>query len=165
MFLKIDNIMFDKVFQPFADWFCDRTGQGPLWLAGTAAYMVMVTAALTQMFLFGSLILNVIMFLIGLINVLNNNWKHKHQKYYSGTLNPKRHDVVERFIRISFLVLTIYASLELTAFSVNITIGVVLVIQGMSLLSIYYFEACETKPPAPPKKKEFKSGKLAHSPT
>ena len=167
MFLKIDDWLFAKVFQPFSDWFMDHYGRGPFWLAATSAYLIVATAVLLQIFSVVPFTINGLMFLIGIRHILVYDWSDKRHTYKRpGTANPDRYNLFDRLLRIAFFGMFIVANWLLVKSIVideSIIIYLVLLTQTLGCLCAIYFEACETKPPAPPKKKEAERATLSHS--
>ncbi len=169
MFLQIDNWLFDKVFQPAADWFCDLTARNPFWLAATSMYLY-IAGTITDQILFKHswISMSFSAFLCVLLGFLAFSYDRKSiaPDKVSRTMNPNRVSVFLRILRV-------YSVISLPLKMADMFVehpgqgtthydGLNLFMSVMFLLFLY-FEACETKPPAPPKKKEVEGTRLAHS--
>ena len=167
MFLKIDDWLFNKVFQPFADWFCDRTGRNPFWLSATCLYVwiacVLCDNVLYQKSWFSMTLDALLIVLFGYLAYINEK-NSLAPTTTTGYLNPSRKSGLSFFARIIFIITYPFdiINLFITHPGQGQTHSDVIDFLTSSFFILHlYFEACESKPPAPPKKKE--STKLAHA--
>jgi hypothetical protein len=150
MFLTIDNWLFDKIFQPFTDWFFERYKQGPMWLACTCGYLICLATLMKILFLPRGL--------HTIIDVCFTIWTFFHFRKLearnlavkSGTMNVRRHGYEQRVSRMTIFYLTLF----MAVFILQDTSLFFLFSQCFAFGASLYFGACEEKPPAPPKKKE-----------
>ena len=160
MFLKIDNWLFDKVFQPVADWFCDRSGRNPFWLAATCMYLYIAGTIIDQIMFKHSWFENTFtgFFCVFLgYTAFSYDRKSIAPRTKSGTMNPNRVSGLHFFLRV-------YCALTLPQEGVPIFIphlgksetyyDELTLFRSIMFLLFLYFEACEKKPPAPPKEQE-----------
>ncbi len=168
MFLKIDDWSFDKIFQPFADWFCDRTGRSPHWLAATFAYLYIAGVILEQIYFpnnsWLSLAFDAVMAVV-VIDIATNHDEEDKKKIttLTATMNPVRRDIFWQFMRITGWLALLLNISDIIRNDIETSYDMFRCLQISLLVCLFYFEACEAKPPAPPKKKEVMSTKLAHS--
>lgn len=167
MFFKIDDWLFEKVFQPFSDWFCDRSGRSPLWLAATSMYLF-IAGTIGDQLLFTHSWINMVFsafvcLFLGFV-ALSYDRKSVAPESPQGALNPHRADAFFVFLRL-YLVITLpidIASTFIEHSGEKMTHSHALdLFLSVTFLLFLYFEACETKPPAPPKKNERLSTQLA----
>ncbi len=161
MFLKIDNWLFAILFQPISDWSIDTYKRGPFWIAAVLGYLLsasFIAAYFTEAVSFGST--NLVMSALILFVAWDNDKKDKEKTKSTPTLNEARVNLPHLTIRIILLILSLNMLVITAVYGLNAFLGLVSV-QTAIYTSMVYFEACETKPPAPPKKKE--ETKLAHA--
>jgi hypothetical protein len=169
MFLKIDDWFFDKVFQPFADWFCDQTNRNPLYLASISGYLFVSGIVVEHTIFPHSVIYNIIAGLIctyiAIRSSFHNQRSHAPSKK-SPFMNPYRVDKFFFFLRM-FLIINlpfdIYSVIVHDVGNGKTHSDVLELFKSVTFISFLYFEACEAKPPAPPKKKESLYTRSAHS--
>lgn len=157
MFVKLDDWMFNQVFQPFADWFCDRSGRNPFWLAATCMYLFIAGTIVGHVLFKSSLfamIFNAFVCIYLLFRAFSYDRKSIAPNKTAGTLNPNRMDKFFRFLRLSSIAIFLknVASMFIphSGHAVTHSDSLKLFLIFIFLL-ILYFDACETKPPAPPK--------------
>lgn len=159
MFRKIDDWLFDKVFQPFADWFCDLSGRNPFWLAATCMYIwitVVIYDNVTFQNSWISMAVDGFLVIVFGLTAISYDRNSAAPQAMNVSLNPYRTNNFFVFLRM-FCVLN-YPLMVLGIFMYQKgqgethSPGLNLLRSTMFLLYLY-FEACETKPPAPPKEK------------
>lgn len=153
MFLRIDNWMFNKVFQPFVDWFDEKTGFGPLWLSGICGCLAAATVTVQQLFFPSNSWWWLIFVLILVISTVEGsyiNFTKDRNTRSTPTLNGHRNNKVARFERLLFLIIGGFAIITIPLVEITQEI----LVRSFSLWTFtgfFYFMACERKPPAPPK--------------
>ena len=102
MFLKIDNWLFDKVFQPFADWFTDHTGRNVHWIAATCAYLYGACIVVKQVYFRSDSWFGITLDVILLLLMLTAAQRHDRQSttHTSLHMNPYRTDSFFQFMRV-----------------------------------------------------------------
>jgi hypothetical protein len=166
MFRAIDDWLFEKIFQPFADWFCDNTDRSPLWLAATCIYIWIAAIVYDNVEFPNSLLsmtLDAFLVIFFGYTALSYDRKSIAPDKTSLTLNPNRQNQLLRLIRVVCILLL--PSDIWAIFTAHPGQGVthsdaVNLLQSVTLMLFLYFEACETKPPAPPKRAS--ETKLSH---
>ncbi len=159
MFLRIDDWLFSRVFQPFADWFCDHTGRNPFYLAATCMYLYIAGIVAGNVMFKHSWIMMIlsasICIFMGYVAFSYDRDSIAPSKA-TGTLNRDRANGLLRFLRAySFVTLPLdvveifvehQGKVKTHSDELDFFLSVM-------FLLFLYFEACEQKPPAPPKKK------------
>jgi hypothetical protein len=152
---KIDDFFFDKLFQPASDWFCDQTGRTPHWIAVIIAYicgaLVMWQALVYPPDSWTSYIFDgIVIFSIGAIVIQN---ERADRRKGAGFMNPLRQAIPMRLLRVFGFVFMFFSMTHF--FSPEVVVGkeIILMLRIVCFTCVLYFGACETKPPAPPKKK------------
>lgn len=160
MYLKIDNWLFDKVFQPFSDWFCDQTRRNPFWLAATSMYLF-IAGTLTNDVLFtrawSGKLLDAMLCVYFIFRAFSYDKKSRAPKKFSLTLNPLRSDKFHQIVRVFSAIILPFDGFKIFVNDpekIAAHSHVLNFLLSVSFFLFLYFEACETKPPAPPKKKE-----------
>jgi len=165
MFIKIDDWLFDKIFQPISDWSTDRYVRGPHWIAAVLGYFLSASCIAAFFIIQGTArgLTYVMLTVFFFFTAWDNDETDKELvRSQTPTLNEGR---VSRFalaLRMAFLllILNVIAAASIDVFG---AFFIVLLIQTVLYTCTLYFEACETKPPAPPKEKEETSTRLARS--
>ncbi len=153
MFIKIDDWLFDKVFQPIADWFFDRYGKNTFWLAGTVCWFYVFITAVQQVVLpsvyFSDKLFD------GFFAVWMAVWAYRNDQKAKRNRRIHWNAARKNFYHLILRKVTFLG----TATCGLILIGVkdfwvifILFGRAFAYMSIFYLEACNTKPPPPPKK-------------
>ena len=166
MFLKIDDWLFDKVFQPFSDWFCDRTGRSSFWLAATGAYLLLAGTIVMFTIFDNSFSEKISLSLTCLVALyFAREFDKRDGVERNKTMNPRRVFLPFLFYRLSGIGVGLFLLYDLFRADGDMVERITRLCLHIIFLCSFYFSACETKPPAPPKKKEVRSGKFAPSTT
>ena len=156
MLIKIDNWLFDKIFQPISDWFVDRTGRGTLWLASTCAYLFVAgTIALTILFestIFDKFLNALVCLSVLYVCRIYDRREQAWQKRNALTKNPLRALPLTFLVRMVGILVTIFLFSDLFRANNDMNERIFRLITQLAFLCSFYFAACETTPPAPPKK-------------
>ncbi len=163
MFLKIDNWLFDKVFQRFADWFTNQTGRGPFWLSATCIHLY-ISLVITRIVILRPVGIQFVSALFEIavciyLFMMSRKIDKRDKISKSPTLNIRRYGPEFRRVRLLAIVIVLFLFVPISTTSVE-WMWLVYVGQMSAFISTLYFGSCNTKPPAPPKKNETK---LAHA--
>lgn len=160
MFIKIDDWMFAKVFQPISDWLIARNGKGPHTLAATCGYMFAALILVENIYFpseswFG-MVWDILLILVVLHMAHSHDEEEKNNNIASGrlTLNQYRTSKIFIFIRIIGLPLCFLSLKDFFTDEVDSMEDLLSFATTFVLTCFFYFEACETKPPPPPKRNE-----------
>jgi hypothetical protein len=153
MFQKIDDWLFDKIFQPFADWFYDAYGKNTFWIAATLCYSYILTVAcerlIAQEISFDYNVLDIVLCIYIASKALKNDAKARRIRR---TQRNAARIIHSYFVLRQVIFLSIIPAGILLLFSVSIVGSVLIFLRVIIFCMIFYFEACDTKPPASPKK-------------
>jgi hypothetical protein len=106
-----DNFLFDKVFQPFSEWFQKLVGINNFWLARTCAFLAgmcyVVHYGLSKRFVLMGFINIGLSAYFALINIpqlerIVDNFK------YSRTSNPARINILDQILRLLSIILVVF---------------------------------------------------------
>lgn len=160
MFIKIDNWMFAKVFQPISDWLVTRNGKGPHSLAAICGYLYSSLLVVENIYFPHESWLAIVFDVFVIMIVLDLAYKHeKAEKKISvgnssTALNQARTNKLFQFFRITGWLICSLNVFDFMKDSVDSQEDAIRLGLSLTFTVFIYFDACETKPPAPPERKE-----------
>ncbi len=157
LFRTIDDYLIDKVFQPAADWWTDRTGKSNFWLAKVSFWGALVCFSAMFVFISGQSWLMFLLFTLFGFWVLFqiHEMEQLDRNAQSGktlAANSMRIDPSHFFIRNAIFVMMI------VGFLLRIPMMLLLgfewkyalhLLDDVFWLGLLYFPACTPKPPRP----------------
>ena len=144
---KIDDFLFDHIFQKFADWFQIETGKSCFFLARILCWGLIVFETAKLVFTYTStrvVILPIEIFL--LLSVITMYQKMEKISYRNpNTMNPGRIDMTNFAVRLSFIIVFLYLLIEHLVWG---SLDKSLMLLFGCLIMYLYFISCTPKPPS-----------------
>lgn len=171
MLNAVDFWLFEKVFQPVADYVRNMYGKTTFWIASMCALSYAWFVSATNFEQGQGIIWNIID-AIHVLVILTFAWyMDKHDRTFSNsnteTMNPFRESTVVIFLRkYTLIIFPLNILSDLAKINIETIEIIYEVLKEFTYIASLYFAACEIKPPKPRQQKEsVEVGVAATQPT